>query len=156
MANVLMSLNNPYSPDDHSTKYFPNINRTFTTLYKSVTKLKHHCKLSLLGNLHFDGLVQERRTSLLTHWNYVFLALTYRFDIRTYQWWYWTFPATHPLLLMYRWSERWWGSSVTNLVDSVIWCLADNWVIRSTCGQWWMVGCGKIVGHDKGCTLDVD
>ena len=30
---------------------------------------------------HFNGLVQERRNSIAMHWSYVFLALTYPFEV---------------------------------------------------------------------------
>ena len=32
-----------------------------------------------MAKWHIDGLVQGRRTPLLTHWSYVFLALTHRY-----------------------------------------------------------------------------
>ena len=34
---------------------------------------------------HIDGLVQEDVTPLLTHWSYVFAALTHRYSRQVYQ-----------------------------------------------------------------------
>ena len=36
-------------------------------------------KLSIVSNVHIDGLVQENVPPLLTHWSYIFLALTHRY-----------------------------------------------------------------------------